>query len=238
MGPEGQETVRRLLPPGAPNAVAPPRALLDCTEEDLGLAHLRVDLSESAGGAGGAARSDGRVAAGVAGGSGSGGALHGRAAWYAEAWRSRCPAGACAEMPPLRWPLVVDLLREAVEVHGYSRFAARGGRWDASATAEAAALLRVYDWHSLVPFRSLCVTAEAPEPWRITGTVAKAVASSALPWSVELYSKVVLPLFPQSQFRQQVALLASGRSVSGRRLARQVWLVVISFLARDLAPDS
>mmetsp|Transcript_159190 Transcript_159190/g.510625 ORF Transcript_159190/g.510625 Transcript_159190/m.510625 type:complete len:353 (+) Transcript_159190:29-1087(+) len=223
LGPEGQETVQRVLPAHLQDAiVAPPRlAPAFASEEEFGLSHLCLDF--------GIDPED--VEWHVSGG----GKWNAQSRWYAEAWRRRCLG---RQMLALGWPDVEDLLREAVEVNGYSRFSRNVCRWGSCSSAEAAALLGVFDRCALVSFRDLCVIAEAPEPFRRNGSFMKSVTSSAIRWSVQFHTEVVVPFFPTSRFRRQVSFLAFAGSAGGHRLPRRVWRLVFGFLARDLSPQA
>ena len=165
-----------------------------------------------------------------------------RARWYLDTWACRASPGAnagagtgagagagaaslvvdgssachSAVLPGLPWSTVRLILKEAVTLHGYTRFARRskkrererwwgGGKSRGTATAvqtaaqpcrcwehwdelEAATLLSVTRADAYVSFRQFCVVAEAPEPFTNLTTAATAAAGAGVvPWCIPLH---------------------------------------------------
>eukprot|EP00929_Paragymnodinium_shiwhaense_P050673 TRINITY_DN25516_c0_g1_i1.p1 TRINITY_DN25516_c0_g1~~TRINITY_DN25516_c0_g1_i1.p1 ORF type:complete len:354 (-),score=63.35 TRINITY_DN25516_c0_g1_i1:10-1071(-) len=227
VGPSGQEINARMVAHG-PRPQRLPGEWSQLGEDDVahGVAHLAVDmLSCRLGG--------GRL-------SGSGGQVHQRATWYKSAWAEA--AGSASELP---WSGIEELLRQAVETKGFSRFAScqfdDSGEacWGHTAALEAAAMFSVRSRSQAISFLTFCSVAEAPEPF-VHGDAlrAAAAASSAFAWSPDFHREVIVRRYPRSRFHKHVKLLLfSASSACGLTIPQPIWLRVISLLERDLEAE-
>ena len=217
VGPQGQETVVRLVGLGeAPTRVTGPWSHLH-GEHMFALAHLCVDLGLS-----------GHETMEVLTRNACEGEVARRVAWYADTWRRY--AGDFRALP---WESVREVLREAVAL-GLSRFARSGPRFGHMRALEAAALLDVRGRSTEISFHALCCVVEAPEPWVRDAAVARAIASSAFRWSPQFHAEVMERLFPLSRFHEQAAVLVSSIAASGVSVPTVIWIRVIQFLPRNL----
>eukprot|EP00040_Diaphanoeca_grandis_P033450 m.205076 g.205076 ORF g.205076 m.205076 type:complete len:426 (-) comp32905_c0_seq1:1750-3027(-) len=124
-----------------------------------------------------------------------------RIRWYIEAWRKRCgvrgecvassaPLSASTKLPKLHYSQVLDLLKEAVMDHGFSRFAQSSSRgYIKHSVAEAAAMLKVQSHATHIDFMDFCTVVESPEPCvYIPNFALSARITTLLPWRSRFHS--------------------------------------------------